>query len=79
VGKDGVTVTLKLSHRLLGALVGARRPTISTAVARLSGEGRVMRAEDDAWLLRGFGPPMISSSGALLERGRDGLSTAFAA
>src|SRR4029079_14692406 len=33
VGRDGVTVELNLSHRMLGALVGARRPTISTALA----------------------------------------------
>jgi len=32
VGVDGVIVPLALSHRVLGELVGARRPTVSTAL-----------------------------------------------
>ena len=32
----GVLVPLTLSHRMLGQLVGARRPTVSTAVAELA-------------------------------------------
>ncbi|WP_028065509.1 helix-turn-helix domain-containing protein [Solirubrobacter soli] len=56
VTRDGVIVALALSHRLLGALVGARRPTVSTAVARLAEDGRVERRSDGLWLLTGSGP-----------------------
>jgi len=48
---DGVVVPLTLSHRLLGELVGARRPTVSTALAGLSREGRLMRRGSGDWLL----------------------------
>jgi CRP-like cAMP-binding protein len=56
VGRDGVIVGLTLSHRLIGALVGARRPTVSTALARLAADGRVLRRPDGRWLLAGDGP-----------------------
>ena len=39
VTADGVTVPLALSHRRLGELIGARRPTVSTALARLGRNG----------------------------------------
>jgi hypothetical protein len=55
VGRDGVIVGPGLSHRMLGALVGARRPTVSTAIARLAAEGRVQRLADGRWLLTGSG------------------------
>ncbi len=57
VATDGVLVPLALSHRLLGQLVGARRPTVSTAVARLTHDGRLARRADGEWLLTGPPPP----------------------
>ena len=48
---DGVVVPLTLSHRLLGEFVGARRPTVSTALAGLAREGRLMRRGSGDWLL----------------------------
>jgi hypothetical protein len=53
VTPDGVVVPLTLSHRLLGELVGARRPTVSTALAGLAEEGQLVRRDDGAWLLTG--------------------------
>src|SRR3954462_2035778 len=50
VGPAGISVPLKLSHRLIGALVGARRPPVSTALARLSEHNRVRRQRDGSWL-----------------------------
>jgi CRP/FNR family transcriptional regulator, cyclic AMP receptor protein len=38
---------------MLGQLVGARRPTISTAFAELARAGEVVRAGDGTWLLTG--------------------------
>ena len=51
VTRDGIVVPLTLSHRLLGELVGARRPTVSTALAALERQGKVRRREDATWLL----------------------------
>jgi hypothetical protein len=50
---DGVVVPLALSHRVLGQLVGARRPTVSTALAQLARDNQVERRDDGTWLLRG--------------------------
>jgi hypothetical protein len=50
---DGVLLPLNISHRLLGQLVGARRPTVSTAAAELERQGLVHRRTDGAWLLLG--------------------------
>ena len=38
VSRDGIAVPLVLSHRLIGELVGARRPTVSTALGELARE-----------------------------------------
>jgi CRP/FNR family transcriptional regulator, cyclic AMP receptor protein len=53
VTPDGIAVPLALSHRMLGQLVGARRPTISSAFAQLARAGEVMRGPDGTWLLTG--------------------------
>jgi CRP/FNR family transcriptional regulator, cyclic AMP receptor protein len=48
---EGVVVPLTLSHRLLGELVGARRPTVSTALAALARERKLLRRSGGDWLL----------------------------
>jgi CRP/FNR family transcriptional regulator, cyclic AMP receptor protein len=50
---DGVLVPLRLSHGMLGSLVGARRPTISAALGELTRGGALVRRPDGSWLLRG--------------------------
>jgi CRP-like cAMP-binding protein len=57
VSADGVILPLRLSHRMIGSLVGARRPTVSTAIARLSDQDRVTRRFDGTWLLLADEPP----------------------
>ena len=49
----GVHVPLRISHRLLGQLVGARRPTISAAVSQLGESGELVRRPDGTWLVLG--------------------------
>jgi CRP-like cAMP-binding protein len=49
---DGVLVPLTLSHRMLGQLVGARRPTISTAVAKLAEQDELLRRDNGTWLIK---------------------------
>jgi CRP/FNR family transcriptional regulator, cyclic AMP receptor protein len=55
VTPDGVRLTLPLTHELIADLVGAQRPSTSTALGRLGRAGRVVRHEDH-WLLRGDPP-----------------------
>jgi len=44
--KDGVALPMTLSHRLLGQLIGARRPTVSTALGELAREHEIVRRDD---------------------------------
>jgi CRP/FNR family cyclic AMP-dependent transcriptional regulator len=57
VRPDGISLPLVLSHRLIGALVGARRPTVSTALTRLAERNRLRRQLDGTWLLASDAPP----------------------
>jgi CRP/FNR family transcriptional regulator, cyclic AMP receptor protein len=50
---EGVAIPIALSHRMLGQLVGARRPTVSSALADLARAGELVRRDDSTWLLTG--------------------------
>jgi CRP-like cAMP-binding protein len=60
VAGDGVVVPLALTHRILGQLVGARRPTVSTALSELAEREELVRRADGSWLLRGDPPDAIA-------------------
>lgn len=49
---DGTAVPVAVPLRLLAELVGARRPTVSTALRRLERAGTLRRLRDGSWLLR---------------------------
>jgi hypothetical protein len=51
VCRDGIVVSLPLTHEMLGRLVAARRPTISLALAGLAEAGSLRRRHDGTWLL----------------------------
>ncbi len=51
VGADGVVLPLRLQHESLGHLIGAKRPTVTLALQRLSERGLVARREDGTWAL----------------------------
>lgn len=51
VACDGVVIDLRLTHRLIGELVGAQRPTVSLALASLLEEGQVLRRADGTLVL----------------------------
>jgi hypothetical protein len=55
VGTDGVVVPLPLGHQRLADLVGARRPSVTTALGELARDGSLSRRDDGAWILHG--PP----------------------
>jgi hypothetical protein len=52
VDRDGVTVTLPLTHELLAKLVGAARPSVTTALGRLADRGLLHRS-GNVWRLSG--------------------------
>jgi hypothetical protein len=70
VARDGIAVPLVLSHRLIGELVGARRPTVSTALAELAREGQLARRDDGTWLLTGEPVNVPAETAAELVRQR---------
>ncbi len=79
---EGVAVPMTLSHRMLGQLVGARRPTVSTALGELAERGDLVRRSDGSWLLRGEPPEALTRPSArrraqdLLRAGESGVAAA---
>jgi CRP/FNR family cyclic AMP-dependent transcriptional regulator len=69
VAGDGVSVTLPLPHRLIAELVGARRPTVSTALGQLADRGLLAR-DGETWLLRGDPVGVPTGEAARVIRGR---------
>ena len=56
VSPEGVRIGLRLPHRTLAGMVGARRPSVTTALGQLIARGDLERRPDGAWVLPG-GPP----------------------
>jgi CRP-like cAMP-binding protein len=52
VTPEGVVVPLPLTHEMLAHVVGAQRPSVTTAFTSLAREGLVSRAEGRGWLVR---------------------------
>lgn len=73
VTPDGVRLDFRLTHDLLAAVVGARRPSVSLAVRQLTADGRVHSRPRSRWLLLGRPPEELrklherSSSRRLVE------------
>lgn len=59
VGRDAVLVDLPLSHQRLADLVGAHRPSVTSALGELSKAGRVSRRHSGEWLLHGEPPEQL--------------------
>ena len=51
VTTEGVTLTLPVTHELLGALIGSRRPTVSLALKSLEQQLLLVRRDDGTWVL----------------------------
>jgi CRP/FNR family transcriptional regulator, cyclic AMP receptor protein len=56
VTPEGTLVPFRLTHELIAELIGARRPSVSTAISSMERDGRVRRVEG-GWLLREGPPP----------------------
>lgn len=56
VTPDGVLIDISLTHKLIGGLVGAQRPTVTLALQTLADEGALHRVGADRWVIpRGGG------------------------
>lgn len=60
VSPQGVTVPLRLTHQMLAGVVGAQRPSVTTALGNLRRNGLVERRPDGTWLLRGDPPEELA-------------------
>jgi CRP-like cAMP-binding protein len=67
MGPDGVTVPLPVTHDVLAQLVCAQRPTVTSALKRLSDDGQIRRRRDKTWLLSPEPPPVPAGVRAQLE------------
>jgi CRP/FNR family cyclic AMP-dependent transcriptional regulator len=59
----GVLVNLRLPHRTLAGMVGARRPSVTTALGQLISRGELERRPDGGWILRGSPPDARHDAG----------------
>jgi len=61
VTPGGVLLELELTHRLLAGVVGARRPSVTTALKALEASGALTRRRDRSWLLHGERPAILAT------------------
>jgi hypothetical protein len=59
VTREGVVVPLPLSHQRLADLVGAHRPSVTTAMGDLARDGALSRRDDGDWVLHGPPPERL--------------------
>jgi CRP/FNR family cyclic AMP-dependent transcriptional regulator len=73
-----VTVSIPLTHVDISRLIGARRPTVTTALRRLGEAGLVVHNGKGSWVLRG-GPPTrldgLSEAGTAVPTSRRAAGT----
>ena len=56
VGPDGTLLPVRLTHEILAGLVGAQRPSVTTALRTLEQRGSLRRDPGGGWLLLGDPP-----------------------
>ncbi len=59
VSRDGVVLNLPLPHQRLADLVGAHRPSVTTAMGDLSRAGVLSRRDTGEWVLHGSPPHQL--------------------
>jgi CRP/FNR family cyclic AMP-dependent transcriptional regulator len=55
----GIVVPLPLGHQRLADLVGAHRPSVTSALGELTRAGAISRREDGVWVLHGAPPEAL--------------------
>jgi CRP-like cAMP-binding protein len=82
VTPEGVVVPVPLTHEMIGKLVGAHRPSVTSALGELQREGAITRRED-GWVLHGDPPERLENgsrtSGLSIDPGLAATLTALAA
>jgi CRP-like cAMP-binding protein len=63
VTSTAIVLPLRLTHRTIARLIGARRPSVTTALSELSRRGLVSRREDGSWALHGPPPEELERVG----------------
>jgi hypothetical protein len=59
VAPEGIVLPLPLSHQRLADLVGAHRPSVTTAMGELARNGAISRRASGEWVLHGQPPPEL--------------------
>jgi hypothetical protein len=59
VHPDGIVLPLPLGHQRLADLVGAHRPTVTTAIGELMRDGMIGRRDSGDWVLHGSPPEQL--------------------
>ncbi len=59
VTPEGIVVPLPLSHQRLADLVGAHRPSVTTAMGELTRSGAISRRDEGDWVLHGQPPEQL--------------------
>lgn len=67
VTSEGVLLPLRLTHQILAQLIGARRPSVTTAVGELTSAGLASRRPDGSWVLHGEPPDDLRKVGRAVE------------
>ena len=67
VGPEGVVLQLRLTHQTLAQLVGAQRPSVTTALGQLAAQGKLIRRDVSNWLLHGRPPDELSTVRELVD------------
>jgi hypothetical protein len=62
VTPDGVVVPVPLTHDMIGRLVGAHRPSVTSALGELQRRDVITRRED-GWVLHGAPPEQLGANG----------------
>jgi CRP-like cAMP-binding protein len=70
VTPDGVIVPLRLTHETLARLVGAQRPSVTTAIRQLEQDDHLRRTPDRLWLLCGDPPDRMARDEAAASVGQ---------
>jgi CRP-like cAMP-binding protein len=63
VTSSAIVLPLRLTHRTIARLIGARRPSVTTALSELGRRGLVSRREDGSWALHGPPPEELERVG----------------
>jgi len=61
VTPEGVKINVRLTHDVLAAVIGARRPSVTTALRRLADQDRIRPRPKSRWLLLGSPPPELQA------------------